>query len=80
MLWLSVQKVSCCMVLFLCTYLFFLCSGKLSWPLSDILSEDDESSEDEEEEEESDDESDAMPELFFVSMPSATAARSGLFS
>lgn len=65
----------------LCLFLlFFLCSGKLSWPLSDILSDDDESSEDEEEEEESDDESDAIPQLFFVSMPSATAARSARFS
>ena len=64
------------------TYLFFLCSGKLSCPLSKVLSVEEDSSEEdeEEEEEESEEESEAMPLHLVMSVFSAMVARSGLFS
>lgn len=72
----------CCHDHEIITHLFFLCSGKLSCPLSKVLSVEEDSSddEDEEDEEESEEESEAMPQHLVVSMVSARAASSGFFS
>lgn len=74
------HDISTFLIISVPTYLFFLCSGRLSWPLSDSLSDEDEESDDEDEEDESEEESDAIPELLLVSILSAISAKSGLFS